>query len=120
MQLANLPPGTTRTPASLVRQPPVIPEEPRLPTFRRLARLTQTHFIDEILAGQEMAVLKDYVAMVANRSSTDPEALIALRGSLARDIRGLQNLRDEFEGPISIEDEPPTLDEDVPAPAGGR
>lgn len=116
MQLSNL--ATAGGRPTLVRAARVLPDEPALPRFHKLTRQNLEHIATDYLAQQEVSVFKAYVSMVVNRSASDPAVLEELRGSFAREIRGLVNLREEFEGPISSEDEPPPVDEDIPAGNG--
>ena len=96
VRLANIEsPGVPIT----VQPPAPPPEEPALPEFHVLSRAKQEEIAAYFLEQQELAVFKEYVKVVANRSSKNATALTELRGSLAREIRGLENLRREFEGP---------------------
>lgn len=112
MQLANL--ATTGGRVTLVQRP-APPDEPTLPYFHKLSRLTLEDIAGQFLAQQEASVFKAYVTMVVNRSATDASVLTELRSTLSREIRGLANLRAEFEGPTSSDDEPAPVDADLPA-----
>lgn len=83
-----------------------VPDEPALPVFHKLDRPTQQQIVDHFLEQQELAVFKAYIQTVANRSSQNKQALTELRGTLAREIRGLENMRKEFEGPADVSEEP--------------
>lgn len=89
-----LPSLTPATPAAASPLP-----EPVLPPFHRLSRAELDTVANQFLAQQEMAVFKAFVMMVANRTVKDVRALGEFRGALAREIRGLDNLRREFEEP---------------------